>query len=46
MLVPLLLTDDHREKRLEVCQELLDDENGKERFPRNITTGDETWIYD
>jgi hypothetical protein len=37
-----LLTDDHKEKRVEISQEDL--ANPNENFLKNITTGDETWI--
>jgi len=37
--VPLLITDDQKENRVEINQELLANANG------NVITGDETWVY-
>jgi len=39
-----LLTDDQKENRVEISQELLASANGNENF-KNIITGDETWVY-
>jgi len=39
--VPRLLTDDQKENRIEISQELLANEN----FLNNIITGDETLVY-
>ena len=43
--VPHLLTDDQKENRVEISQELLANANSNENFPKNIITGDETWVY-
>jgi len=43
--VPLLLTDDQKENRVEISQELLANANGDENFLKNIIRGDETWVY-
>ena len=43
--VPRLLTDDQKENRVEINQELLANANGNENFLKNIITGDETWVY-
>ena len=43
--VPRLLTDDQKENRVEISQELLANANGNENFLENIITGDETWVY-
>jgi len=43
--VPRLLTDDQKENRVEIIQELLANANGNETFLKNIITRDETWIY-
>jgi len=43
--VPHLLTDDQKENRVEISQELLVNANGNENFLKNIITGDETWVY-
>jgi len=43
--VPRLLTDDRKEKHVEISQELLAHVNGNENFLKNIITGDETWVY-
>jgi len=39
------LTDDQKENRVEISQELLAKANGNENFLKNIITGDETWVY-
>ena len=43
--MPRLLTDDQKENRIEISQELLANANGNENFLKNIITGDETWVY-
>jgi hypothetical protein len=42
--VPPLLTEDQKEKRVEISQELLANASGNENFLKNIITGDETWV--
>jgi len=42
--VPRLLTDNQKENRVEIIQELLANANGNDKFPKN-TTGDKTWVY-
>jgi len=42
--VPRLLTDDQKENRVEISQELLANTNGNENFLKNIITGDEVWV--
>ena len=42
--VPRLLTDDQEENRVEISQELFANANGNGNFPKNIITGDETWV--
>jgi hypothetical protein len=42
--VPRLLTDDQKQNRVDVSQELLDRAND-DNFLENIMTGDETWVY-
>jgi len=44
-LVPRLLTDDQKENRVEMSDELLANANGNKTFFKNIITGDETWVY-
>ena len=44
--VPRLLTDDQKENRVEISQELLANANDNENFLKNIITGDETWVYE
>jgi len=44
-LVPRLLTDDQKENRVEISQELLASTNGNENFLKSVITGDETWVY-
>jgi len=43
--VSCLLTDDQKEKCVEISQELLANANGNENFLKNIIKGDETWVY-
>ena len=43
--MPHLLTDDQKENRVEISQELLANANGNENFFKNIITGDEMWVY-
>ena len=43
--VPSLFTDDQKENRVEISQELLANANGNETFLKKITTGDEMWVY-
>src|SRR5215510_11789421 len=43
--VPCLLTDDEKQNRVDVSQELLDRANDDDNFLENIITEDETWVY-
>ena len=43
--VSRLLTDDQKENRVEISQELLANANGNQNVLKNIITGDETWVY-
>ena len=43
--VPRSLTDDQKENRVEINQELLANANGNVNFLKNIIAGDETWVY-
>ena len=43
--VPRLLTEDQKDNRVEISQELLANANGNENFLKKIITGDETWVY-
>ena len=43
--MPCLLTDNQKENRVEISQELIASANGNENFLMNIITGDETWVY-
>jgi hypothetical protein len=43
--VPCLLTEEQKQNRVTVSQELLDHLNNDENFQKNVTTGDETWVY-
>ena len=43
--VPRLLTDDQKENRVEISQELLANANGNENFLKNIIIADKTWVY-
>jgi len=44
-LVPRLLTEEQKQNRVSVSQGLLDRSNTDENFLKNVTTGDETWVY-
>ena len=44
-LVPRLLTEEQRDDRVTICQELLDRANEDESFFKTIITGDETWCF-
>ena len=43
--VPRLLTNDQKENRVEISQELLANANGSENFLMDIITGAEAWVY-
>jgi len=43
--VPRLFTDDQKDNRVEISQELLGNANGNKNALKNIITGDETWVY-
>jgi len=43
--VPRLLTEEQKQNRVSVSQELLDRSNTEENFLKNVITGDETWVY-
>ena len=43
--VPRLLTEEQKQNRITVSQELLDSSNTNENFLKNVITGDETWVY-
>ena len=43
--VPRLLTEEQKQNRVAVSQELLDRSNTVENFLKNVITGDETWVY-
>jgi len=43
--VPRLLTEEQKQNRITVSQELLDRSNTDENFLKNVITGDETWVY-
>ena len=43
--VPRLLTEELKQNRVTVSQELLDRSNTDENFLKNVITGDETWVY-
>ena len=42
--VPHLLTDDRKENRVEISQELHAKANGNENFLKNIITEDKMWV--
>jgi hypothetical protein len=43
--VSLLLTDDPKEQRVAIVEELLHLANDEENFSQNFVTGDQTWVY-
>jgi hypothetical protein len=43
--VPRLLTEEQKQNRVTVSQELLDLSSTDENFLKNVITGDETWVY-
>ena len=43
--VPRLLTEEQKQNRATVSQELLDRSNTDENLLKNVITGDETWVY-
>ena len=43
--VPRLLTEEQKQNRVTVSQELLDRLNTDENFLKNVITVDETWVY-
>jgi histone-lysine N-methyltransferase SETMAR len=43
--VPRLLTEEQKQNRVTVSQELLDRSNNDEKFLKNVITDDETWVY-
>jgi hypothetical protein len=44
--VPRILTDEQKQIRVDVSQELLNRAKGDENFVKNIITRDETWVYE
>jgi len=42
--LPHLLTDDQKENRAEISQQLLANANGNEYVLKNIIRGDEMWV--
>ena len=44
--VPRLLTEEQKQNRVTVSQELLDRSNTDENCLKNVITGDGTWVYD
>jgi hypothetical protein len=44
-LVPRLLTEEEKQRRVLVCQELLDEVRNDQNFLSRVITGDETWVY-
>jgi hypothetical protein len=43
--LPRLLTDEQKQNRLEISQEIFDRANTDENFLKNTITGDGTWVY-
>jgi hypothetical protein len=43
--VPRLWTEEQKQNRITVSQELLDRSNTDENVLQNVITGDETWVY-
>ena len=43
--IPKLLTEQQKELRMEITQDMLDCANNDLEFTKTIITGDETWVY-
>ena len=43
--MPHKLNEEQKEKRVEVCLDLLDQTVNDEKFLEKIVTGDESWVY-
>ena len=43
--VPRQLTEEHKPRRVEICQTLLNYNNESEEFLSRMVTGDETWVH-
>lgn len=41
--VPMVMTEDQKQHRVEVCEDLVERTNNN-RFLKNIITGDKTWV--
>ena len=44
-MVPKLLSDDHKQHRVRVCEDTLEEIGADPDFLRHIITGDETWVF-
>ena len=45
-MVPWLLNDDQKERRLQVCQDIIERLQTEPDLPRRVITGDETWNFE
>ena len=45
-MVPGLLNDDQKERRMQVCQDIIERLQTEPDLLRRLTTGDETWIFE
>ncbi|KAJ8934632.1 hypothetical protein NQ318_001680 [Aromia moschata] len=45
-LVPKVLTDDQKARRVETCQERLDTCEDDPAFLDDVITGDESWVFE
>ena len=43
-MVPVLLNDDQKERRMQVCQDIIEHLETEPDLLRRVITGDETWI--
>ena len=44
-MVPKLLSDDHKEHRVNVCRNILETTDEEPEFLGKVITGDETWVF-
>ena len=45
-MVPRMLTEDQKERRVQVCQDILERLESDPRLLENVITGDESWIFE
>ena len=45
-MVPRLLNDDQKERRMQVCQDIIEHLQSEPDLLRRVNTDDETWIFE